>query len=100
MKKQPHPQSVAGVCQRHNISPQTFYRQVRSGALRITKIGARTIVQPEDERAWLDSMRDLPLLPPRQERKTKALESENPGVQARVSENVTHCGSDFNEYIS
>ncbi|MEQ8263329.1 helix-turn-helix domain-containing protein [Pseudohaliea sp.] len=54
--KQPHPFSRKAFCERWGISHQTFYDEVKRGRLTIRKIGSRTIVTPEDEQAWLDSL--------------------------------------------
>jgi len=55
-QKQIHPRSRVAFCERWGISHQTFYDEVKRGRLRIRKIGTKTIVTPEDEQAWLDSL--------------------------------------------
>jgi hypothetical protein len=63
--KQPHPRGVDGFCQRNGIGRSTFYSELHSGDLEVTKIGARTIITPEQEAAWLERKRGGKLLPAR-----------------------------------
>jgi hypothetical protein len=44
---------------RHGVTVWTLYQERRKGRLRIKKIGARSIVTDEDERAWLDGLPTL-----------------------------------------
>jgi predicted site-specific integrase-resolvase len=55
--KKPHPRSVKGVCARNGIGRTTFYDEVNSGRLEITKIGNRTIVTEKQEAEWLGRCR-------------------------------------------
>ena len=43
-------------CEKHNIGKTTFYSEVKTGRLRIKKLGRKTIVTPEAEAAWLESL--------------------------------------------
>jgi len=52
--KQPHPRSRAAFCARYGICLATFHNEVNRGTLETTKIGRRTIVSEEQERAWLE----------------------------------------------
>jgi excisionase family DNA binding protein len=45
--------TIADFCGRHNISRPTFYELVRSGQLEALKLGSKTIVTAEAERAFL-----------------------------------------------
>lgn len=48
--------SPAVFCAAHSISRPTFHRMVAAGKLEARKIGRRTIVTAEAERAWLDAL--------------------------------------------
>lgn len=48
--------SLKEFSQKHGICRGTVYNQAHAGKLVLTKIGARTIVRPEHERAWLESL--------------------------------------------
>jgi len=41
---------------KHNVSRTTIYNEIKSGRLKAKKLGGRTIITAEDERAWLDSL--------------------------------------------
>jgi len=43
-------------CEKHNIGRTTFYSEVKIGRLHIKKLGRKTIVTPECEALWLDSL--------------------------------------------
>ena len=43
-------------CGRHNISRPTFYVLVRSGQLEALKIGSKTIITADAERAFLKNL--------------------------------------------
>ncbi len=51
--KKPHPRSVKGFCERNGICAATFYNLVKRGEIEITKIGARTIITPDQEQDFL-----------------------------------------------
>ena len=53
--------SVREFCARQGICRQTFYSEIRRGRLRACKLGKKTIVTAENERAWLDSLPPLKL---------------------------------------
>ena len=48
--------TVPQFCDDHSISRSTFYRQVRQGAIKLTKIGDATRVAPEHEAEWLKGL--------------------------------------------
>jgi len=50
---QHHPRSIAALAERWGISRATVYNIIARGELEITKIGRRTIITEEQERAWL-----------------------------------------------
>lgn len=50
----PHPRSVRGVAMRHGICINTVYNEISRGNLEATKIGARTVITEDQERAWLE----------------------------------------------
>ena len=54
--------SVREFCARNGICRQTFYDEIRRGRLHAIKLGKKTIVTNESERAWLDSLPPLKLL--------------------------------------
>lgn len=43
-------------CRKYKIGRTTFYSEVKAGRLRIKKLGRKTIVTPDDEAAWLESL--------------------------------------------
>lgn len=47
------PSTVAEFCERYNICRPRFYELVRSGHLEALKLGRRTIITAEQERAFL-----------------------------------------------
>lgn len=49
----PASSSVAEVCQRHNLSPTTIYREIREGRLRSFTVGASRRISIEAEREWI-----------------------------------------------
>jgi excisionase family DNA binding protein len=51
------------ICQRHGVSREWLYGEIRSGRLRAKKAGKLTFINDEDEDAWLAAMPDL-VLPP------------------------------------
>ncbi len=48
--------SIAELAERYGISQRTVYSHIARGGLQVTKIGRRSIVTPENERAWLASL--------------------------------------------
>ena len=48
--------SVPEIAWRNNTSALTIWRAIASGALEARKIGRRTIVLAEAERAWIESL--------------------------------------------
>jgi excisionase family DNA binding protein len=48
--------SIDEICERNGISRSTIYAEIRRGKLRVRKLGVRSLVTDEDERAWLDGM--------------------------------------------
>ena len=56
-KKTPHRRSVEGVARANGVCRATLYNEHERGNLEFTKIGARTIITEEQERAWLDRCR-------------------------------------------
>jgi excisionase family DNA binding protein len=52
--KQPHPRSVRGLMARYGLSRTTVYAEIKRGHLKVTKVGARTLITEEQERAWLE----------------------------------------------
>jgi hypothetical protein len=48
--------SVPEFLDRNNIGITTFYRELSRGRLVAVKIGDRTLVAPEAERAWRDRL--------------------------------------------
>lgn len=48
--------SPADFCAAHSISRPTFHRLVAAGKLEARKIGRRTIVTADAERAWLEAL--------------------------------------------
>lgn len=57
MSKDYHPQSIPGVAKRIGVCRATIYNEIARGNLEVTKIGSRTIITPEQERAWLERCR-------------------------------------------
>jgi hypothetical protein len=47
---------VDAFCEKHGIGRTTFYSEVKIGRLRIKKLGRKTIVTPEFEAAWVESL--------------------------------------------
>lgn len=54
ISRAPHPQSIYGVSIRLGVCRATIYNEIARGNLEVTKIGSRTIITEEQERAWLD----------------------------------------------
>lgn len=54
MSKTHHPRSLAALAERTGVCLATVYNEINRGNLEATKIGARTIVTEEQERAWLE----------------------------------------------
>jgi predicted DNA-binding transcriptional regulator AlpA len=48
--------SVPEFLERNNIGVTTFYRELSRGRLVAVKIGDRTLVAPEAERAWRNNL--------------------------------------------
>lgn len=44
--------TVKEFCQRYSLSPVTFYKQVKSGRLRLTKCGRRSLILTRDVLEW------------------------------------------------
>jgi len=65
-----HPRSIRGVANRHGVCTATLYNEINRGHLEITKIGSRTIITEEQERAWLESRASQPM-PARNANKSK-----------------------------
>jgi hypothetical protein len=57
MKKPPHRQSIPGVANANGVCNATIYNEINRGYLEYTKIGARSIITPEQEAAWLERRR-------------------------------------------
>ncbi len=53
--------AVREFCARNGICRQTFYDEIRRGRLHAIKLGKKTIVTAESERAWLESLPPLRL---------------------------------------
>ena len=53
--KQPHPRSVQGFMKRWGLSRTTVYAEINRGNLKVTKVGARTLITEEQESAWLNN---------------------------------------------
>ncbi len=51
--------SVADFSKRHGWSEVTTYRLIKSGTLRACKVGRRTIITSDDERAFLAALPTL-----------------------------------------
>ncbi len=49
-------------CKDNGISPQTGYREISADRLIVVKVGARTYVTPEADKAWREA---LPRFQPR-----------------------------------
>jgi hypothetical protein len=43
-------------CDRHGICRSTVYHEHTRGRLRISKIGSKSVIRIEDEKAWRDSL--------------------------------------------
>jgi excisionase family DNA binding protein len=53
---QQQPLTVRQFCEKYQISKNTFYRWVRDGRIRTTKLSESCVrVMPEAEQAWLES---------------------------------------------
>jgi len=52
--KNPHRRSIPGVANANGVCRATLYNEINRGNLEVTKIGARTIVTEDQERAWLE----------------------------------------------
>ena len=48
--------SLRNFAERHDISLRLTYDEIKSGRLKIRKVGRRSIVTDEDEEAWLASL--------------------------------------------
>jgi hypothetical protein len=48
--------SVASFAERNEISETTTYKEINAGRLVARKIGRRTVILPDDERAWRESL--------------------------------------------
>jgi predicted DNA-binding protein YlxM (UPF0122 family) len=53
--------SIPEICRRNDTSRSTIYEEIRRGRLRVRKLGRRSIVTDDDERAWLDALPVLEL---------------------------------------
>jgi excisionase family DNA binding protein len=51
--------SISTFCERHDIGRSTVYEEIKKGRLRAVKVGRRTLITDEDERAWLASLPSL-----------------------------------------
>ena len=49
-----HPRSLKSLAARTGVCLATVYNEIKRGNLEVTKIGARTIVTEDQERAWLE----------------------------------------------
>jgi len=56
--------SVSEFCRRNTISRDTFYKLLKTGRISAVKVGGRTLVPAEVERAWHAS---LPIYMPQSE---------------------------------
>lgn len=54
MNKQPHPRSIPGIALKYGVCRATIYNEINRGKLRLTKIGARTIITEHDEKDWVE----------------------------------------------
>lgn len=52
--------SIIGTAKTIGVSRSTIYREIKSGRLKVTKIGKRAVILAEDRRAWLESLRASP----------------------------------------
>lgn len=48
--------TVEEFAQRYGLCKQTIYNQARAGRLKIRKVGKRSVITAEDEKAWLESL--------------------------------------------
>lgn len=48
--------TIETFCGDHQLSRSTFYRLLRSGAIKTVKIGAATRITPQHEAEWLASL--------------------------------------------
>lgn len=51
--------TIVEVAECAGVTKPTVYRQIQSGRLRVTRIGGRTLVHPNDYEAWIDLCRGL-----------------------------------------
>jgi hypothetical protein len=54
--KEAPPTSIAAFARRNGISERTVYAELKKRRLVARKVGDRTLILPEDERAWLESL--------------------------------------------
>jgi hypothetical protein len=55
--------SINEFCDRNDVCRDTAYKEIRLKRLRARKVGKRTLIFPEDEQAWRDSLPILELEP-------------------------------------
>jgi excisionase family DNA binding protein len=48
--------SVPELCLATSLGRSSIYEEIRRGRLRVTKVGARTVIRREDAIAWLQSL--------------------------------------------
>ena len=48
--------TIPQLCDKHNVSRTTIYREVSAGRLKLTKIGNASRVSEKHEMEWLDSL--------------------------------------------
>jgi hypothetical protein len=48
--------SPRGVAARNGISIPTVFRELAAGRLKAKKIGRRTVITEQDEKAWIDAL--------------------------------------------
>jgi excisionase family DNA binding protein len=48
--------SITTFCERNDVGRSTVYEEIKSGRLRAVKVGRRTLIREEDERAWLAAL--------------------------------------------
>jgi hypothetical protein len=51
--------SIQKFAKRNNVSQSSAYKEIRAGRLLARKVGRRTIIFDEDERAWRDNLPKL-----------------------------------------
>jgi excisionase family DNA binding protein len=52
--------SVRGFCESVGIGRTRFYQEVKTGRLRVRKVGRRTLITADDAEDWLSRLPSLP----------------------------------------